>query len=440
MTLVIIGGGPSGMMACVSAINTNDKIYLIEKNEKLGKKMFITGKGRCNITNDSTGDNFFNNIITNKSFMYSSLNMLNIEDTKKFFIDNGCKIKVERGNRVFPLSDKSSDAIDAMKSFIKNNKDKIEVKLNTKVVDIKLNKDKNKIESVVIENIKHNKKETINTDKVIIATGGFTYQSTGSTGDGYNLAEKLGVKVKKVSPSLVPFFCEESEELRYISPLNLKNVNVKAYKNNKLIYEDFGEVYIRDGLIDGPTIISLSSIINTSYDIDFNINKNNEWFLEKCDNKDKYYIDIDLKPAITEEELDKRLLKEINENGKTKLNDLIKGYLPSKLIKPFINRLNIDNVNIADLKKADRKKIIHLLKSYQYNIVKKAGFNHAIVTHGGIDVNEINKKNMESKKIKGLYFAGEVIDVDCLTGGYNMQCALSTGYNSGRGGMDEDKK
>ena len=457
MIIAIIGGGASGMMAAISTSKNNNKVFLIEQNEKLGKKMFITGKGRCNFTNACVSDEFFNNIITNKKFMYSSYSEFNNEDIINFFNDNGLKTKIERGDRVFPESDKSSDVIDTLKNIIKKNN--IKVLLNTKVIDIKIeenndiknaNKDNNILNEIDVNNKKNiiskrvksielydkntNKKSKLDVDKVIIATGGFSYQSTGSTGDGYDFASKLGIKVNKISPSLVPLICEEQDELNNLSPLLLKNVKIKLYKNDnkKVLYEDFGEINIRDSLLDGPIIISMSSIINIPYDIDFKTNDKIKKYIDTyANNNDKYYVEIDLKPAVTHEELDERLKREILEYKTVKLYEHLKSYMPMKLYNQFIKRLNVDDKNLADLTKDDRKNIINLLKSYKYNIVKKAGFNKAIITHGGIDVCEVNNKTMECKKIKGLYFAGEVVDIDCFTGGFNMQCAFSMGYKAG---------
>ena len=420
--------------------------------------MFINRKDKYNFNNACDNDEFFNNIITNKKFMYSSYSEFNNEDTINFFNDNGLKTKIERGNRVFPESDKSSDVIDTLKNIIKKNN--IKVLLNTKVIDINIeenndiknaNEDNNvlnendennkkdlvfkKVKAIELYDKNTNKKSKLDVDKVIIATGGFSYQSTGSTGDGYEFASKLGIKVNKISPSLVPLICEEQDELNNLSPLLLKNVKIKLYKNDniKVLYEDFGEINIRDGLLDGPIIISMSSIINIPYDIDFKTNDKIKKYIDTYENNnDKYYVEIDLKPAITHEELDERLKKEILEYKTKKIYEHLKSYMPMKLYNQFIKRLNVDDKNLADLTKEDRKNIINLLKSYKYNIVKKAGFNKAIITHGGIDVSVINNKTMECKKIKGLYFAGEVTDIDCFTGGFNMQCAFSMGYKAGK--------
>lgn len=457
MIIAIIGGGASGMMAAIRASKSNNKVFLIEQNEKLGKKMFITGKGRCNFTNACDNNDFFNNIITNKKFMYSSYSEFNNEDTINFFNDNGLKTKIERGNRVFPESDKSSDVIDTIKNIIKKNN--IKILLNTKVIDINIEEindiknvnennnslnenDANNKNNIISKKVKSielydkitNKKSKLDVDKVIIATGGFSYQSTGSTGDGYELASKLGIKVNKISPSLVPLICEEQEELNNLSPLLLKNVKIKLYKNDnkKVIYEDFGEINIRDGFLDGAIVISMSSIINISYDIDFKTNDKIKKYIDTYENNnDKYYVEIDLKPAVTHEELDERLKKEILEYKTKKIYEHLKTYMPIRLHSEFIKRIDVEDKNLADLTKIDRKNIVNLLKSYKYNIVKKAGFNKAIITHGGIDVSELNNKTMECKKITGLYFAGEVVDVDCFTGGFNMQCAFSMGYKAG---------
>ena len=439
MRLVIIGGGPAGMLAAIGASKTAllyDKsnnnlpnILIIEKNEKLGKKMFITGKGRCNLTNNCIKEDFVKNIVRNSKFIYSSYTDFSNTDFINLVEENGCPLKVERGNRVFPISDKSYDVIDALKKQLKKNK--VKVKLNTEVVDIKnINESNNNLDNHGIFEITTNNKEKIIADKVIIATGGLSYKSTGSTGDGYRFAKKMNINVINQSPSLVPFNVLEVDDCKSMQGLTLKNVSIDIKNQaNKSIYKDFGEMLFTHFGVSGPIIISASSYVDLKFDEDNITNSYNESNLR---------LSIDLKPALNEKQLEDRLLRELDTN-KTKLfKNILSSILPSSMIDVFLKRLSLifnnydlNKITCYEINKEIMKKIIFLLKSFDFTLTSKRGFSEAIITRGGIDVKEINPKTMESKKIKGLYFAGEVIDIDALTGGFNIQLAATTGYVAG---------
>lgn len=409
MNIVIIGGGPAGMLAAIAASKSNkNKVLILEKNEKLCKKLFITGKGRCNLTNNCEHDDFFKNIVTNSKFLYSAFSEFDNIDFKKLIEDNGCKLKVERGNRVFPVSDKSYDVIDALKKAIKRNN--INVFLNTEVLKVNELNDSKKFELI----IKNNK--SIISDKVIVATGGMSYKSTGSTGDGYKFAKAFNIKVTNLTPSLVPFNVKELDDCKTMQGLTLKNIAIRVIdSNDKIIYKDFGELLFTHFGVSGPTILSASSFVESGV----------------------YTLSIDLKPSLNEKQLDQRLIREFENNNKI-LKNVLSSLLPNSMIEVFINRLkqfvNDDNVGekiVSDINKDVRKAICNILKDFRFILTSKRGFEEAIITKGGIDVKEINPKTMESKKINGLYFAGEVIDIDALTGGFNIQLAATTGYVAG---------
>ena len=409
MNIVIIGGGPAGMLAAIAASKSNKyKVLILEKNEKLCKKMFITGKGRCNLTNNCEYDDFFKNIVTNSKFLYSAFSEFDNIDFKKLIEDNGCKLKVERGNRVFPASDKSYDVIDALKKAIKRNN--INVFLNTEVLKVNELNDSKKFELI----IKNNK--SIIADKVIVATGGMSYKSTGSTGDGYKFAKDFDIKVTNLTPSLVPFNVKELDDCKTMQGLTLKNIAIRVIdSNDKIIYKDFGELLFTHFGVSGPTILSASSFVESG----------------------EYTLSIDLKPSLNEKQLDQRLIREFENNNKI-LKNVLSSLLPNSMIGVFIHRLqkllNDDNVGemcVSDLNKDLRKVVCNILKDFRFILTSKRGFEEAIITKGGIDVKEINPKTMESKKINGLYFAGEVIDIDALTGGFNIQLAATTGYVAG---------
>ena len=420
MRIVIIGGGPAGMLAAISASKYGDNVTILEKMNMLGKKLLITGKGRCNITSSIPIQDFIKNIPGNGMFMYSSFNNFTNQDILELLKKEGVETKVERGNRIFPVSDRSQDVQKALIRIL--NKLKVNVILNAKVNDILVNEDK-KVYGVKV-NI-NGKDEEIKADKVILATGGKSYPATGSTGDGYILAQRLGHSITKIRPSLVPLTVEKTDSLRIckkMQGLSLKNVEIKIkdLTKNKVIYEDFGEMLFTHFGISGPIILSGSAHLIRYKDID-NLLRNKN-----------IALDIDLKPALSEEKLDERILrdfsKEKNKEFKNSLNDL----LPKKMIDVIIELSEIpENKKVNTITKKERLKLVELLKKFRLIISGFRPIEEAIITSGGINIKEINPKTMESKLVKGLYFAGEIIDVDAYTGGFNLQIAYSTGYTAG---------
>ena len=397
--VIIIGAGPAGMMAAIEA-SKNNNVFLLDGNDKLGKKLFITGKGRCNVTNAKNIGDFFDYIKGNPEFLYSSLYSFTNEDTMKFFESRGIKLKVERGDRVFPLSDKSSDIIKELKMALKENN--VNILFNHKVTDI--NVVNNKIISVVCND------KIIEGDYFIIATGGASYESTGSKGEGQKFAKKMGHKIIPLKPSLVPIELEE-KFVQNLMGLSLKNVNLKIFENNKVVYNELGEMLFTHFGISGPLVLSGSRFI-----------KENE----------KYKVSIDLKPALDFKALDNRILRDFkkysNKEFKNSLNDL----LPKKIIDTIIMLSNIkEDKKVNEITKEERKNLVSLLKNLTFNVKGLRSLNEAIVTKGGVDTHEIDPSTMKSKIISNLSFAGEVIDVDAFTGGYNVQIALSTGYIAG---------
>ena len=403
MRVGIIGGGPAGMMAAIEAAKCGNTVTLFEKNEKLGKKLYITGKGRCNITNDILPNDFLLNVVSNPKFLFSSIYNFTPYDTEDYFKNLGVDLTVERGGRVFPTSNKSSDFI---KAFTKDlEKHNVTVKLNSKVNRI-ITKD-NRVVGLEVNN------EIFDFEKVIISTGGLSYPLTGSTGDGYTFSRKLGHTVIDTAPALVPINLT-SKAVSKLAGLSLKNVSLSVYtKDNRLISTKFGEMLFTHTGISGPIVISTSSLIN------------------RLDLKGMY-VSIDLKPALDEEKLDNRILRDFEELKNKDFKNSLNKLLPKSLIPVIIELSNIDeNKKINQISTEERLRLVKLLKDLRFNISSLGGYNEAIVTAGGINTKEINPKTMESKIIKNLFFAGEVIDVDAYTGGYNIQIALSTGVLAG---------
>ncbi|SHI93816.1 BaiN/RdsA family NAD(P)/FAD-dependent oxidoreductase [Lutispora thermophila] len=403
--VIVVGGGPAGMMAAGIAGSRNKKVLLVEKNDKLGKKLFITGKGRCNLTNSAPKDEFISHITRNSKFLYSSFYNFFNDDLIDFFNKLGLKTKTERGGRVFPLSDKSSDVIKALEKHLYNNN--VVVKLNSRVKSVIA--ENNTITGIEIED-----GSKINCSSLIIATGGLSYPLTGSTGDGYRFAKQLGHHVTDLLPSLVPLVVKE-EYIKEIQGLSLKNVSLKAICDEKILFEEIGEMLFTHYGLSGPLILSASFYISDK------INKNK-----------KAIIEIDLKPGLSHEELDKRLLKDFNLYSNRHFKNSLDDLLPKKLIPVIIKLSGIhEDKQVNQISKEERKKLVNLLKALQFEIIGTRPISEAIVTSGGVSVKEINPKTMESKLIKGLYFAGEILDVDAFTGGFNLQIAFSTGYTAG---------
>lgn len=398
--VIVIGGGPAGMMAAIKA-SENHSVILVEGNERLGKKLFITGKGRCNVTNAKDISELFEYIPGNPSFLYSALYTFTNEDVINMFNSLGVELKIERGDRVFPKSDKSSDITNALqKKLISSG---VKILLNNKV--IKLIKKENKITEILLSS-----GENVTGDYFIMATGGKSYPSTGSTGDGYKFAKDLGHTIIEPKPSLVPI--EISDEwVKKLQGLSLKNIEVKLYRDNKLVFKDFGEMLFTHFGVSGPIILSASRYIS---------------------GKGKYILSINLKPALNEQELDMRLQKDfkkyINKDFKNSLDDL----LPQKLIDTIIYLSNIDaNKKVNTITKEERKNLLYILQNLNLNVRGLRPIEEAIVTAGGVSTKEIDSSTMKSKLVNNLSFCGEVIDVDAFTGGYNVQIALSTGYLAG---------
>ena len=412
MEVIVIGGGAAGMIAAITSAKEGNNVTLIEKKSTLGNKVKITGKGRCNITFDGDIDNFKSNIVKNYKFMYSSFNNFNNNDVIDYFENLGVKTKVERGGRIFPVSDKAEDVVYALEKELKNNNVKIIYNTSVKKIVTK----EQVINSVILDNGKE-----IICDKCIVATGGMSYKTTGSTGDGYIFAKDTGHKIVEILPGLVPLKSDD-KICKDLQGLSLKNVTLTLKeKSGKKIYEEFGEMMFSHFGITGPIVLSSSSKLNR-YD---NVN-------EKINNHE-IIASVDLKPALDIDTLDKRICRDFekytNKEFKNSLNDL----LPQKLIPVIISLSKIDeNKKVHQINKKERAKLVEVIKNLQVNITGFMPIDIAIVTSGGVDVKDINPKTMESKIVKGLYFAGEVLDIDAYTGGFNLQIAFSTGYAAGR--------
>lgn len=404
------------MMAAISASQKGKKVLLLEKNSSLGKKLLITGKGRCNVTSSLPIEEFIKNTPGNGKFLYSSYNSFTNKDIINFLEKQGLKLKEERGNRIFPVTDKAKDVLDCFEKKLKQLN--VKILYNQKVIEI-LTLEENKIKKVVGVKTENN---TFYADKVILATGGKSYPLTGSTGDGYELAKKIGHTITKIRPSLVPLSTYNLELLGNLQGLSLKNVKIKFVDKckNKVIYEDFGEMLFTHFGVSGPVILSGSAHLVRYKNID-NLMQNKKLVLE-----------IDFKPALSEEQLDSRILRDFSaEKNKAFKNSLDK-LLPQKLIPVIIKLSEIDeNKQVNSITKEERLALVRLLKCFEVHIKNFRKIEDAIITSGGINIKEINPKTMESKIVSGLFFAGEVIDVDCYTGGFNLQVAYSTGYVAG---------
>lgn len=401
--VIVIGAGAAGMMAAVTAAQNGASVAVIEPNEKVGRKLAITGKGRCNVTNNSDNETILKNIPRNPRFMYSALSMFSAEDTMNFFEWRGVELKTERGNRVFPVSDKAYDIVDTLFFAMKDEgvqliRDRVKEILteNNRVIGVKTEKD------------------TILGDKVILATGGMSYPVTGSTGDGYRFAERLGHRITELKPSLVPL--ETKENCAEMMGLSLKNVTLKLMDNekNKAVFSEMGEMLFTHFGISGPLVLSASSR------------------MEKV-SEGKYTAFIDLKPALDREQLEKRIMRDFDERKNMQLGNALRKLLPEKIILPLLKKAGVSSdKQVNSVTKAERNAILNTVKGFSLSITAYRPISEAIITDGGVSVKEINPKTMESRIVEGLYFAGEIIDVTGFTGGFNLQIAFSTGYAAGQ--------
>lgn len=420
MKVVVIGGGPAGMMAAITSAKQGNDVILLEKMKSCGRKLLITGKGRCNITSSLPMDKFIENIPENGKFLYSAFKNFTNQDIITLLKENNVNVKEERGNRIFPLSDRSLDVLQAFENEMKKNNVKIYTETEVKEIKIK----DNVVNKVIYLNKRSGIVEEILTEKVILATGGKSYPLTGSTGDGYKIAKKLGHTITKISGSLVPLISknEDLQLCQSMQGLSLRNISMKIVdeEKNKKIYEDFGELLFTHFGVSGPTILSSSAHI-LRY-------KNVEELLQKG----KIKLQIDLKPALNEEKLNLRVLRDFEKFKNKQIINSLNELLPKKMIEPVIKKAKIKNEKrINEITKQERENLIRVIKCFEITISGFRPIEEAIITRGGINVKEINPKTMESKLIKGLYFAGEIIDVDAYTGGFNLQIAYSTGYTAG---------
>ncbi len=439
--VVVIGGGAAGMMAAIAASECGHKVSLYEKNEKLGKKIYITGKGRCNLTNNCEVEDLLRAVCTNRKFLYSAFYGFTSQDAIDFFENEGMPTKTERGNRVFPVSDHSSDVIAALTRKMK--KCGVQIHLNEEAAEVLLKKTAAAAETDISEQDKEQQKKkakknekvptqqvsgirlksgrVIDADAVIVATGGISYRTTGSTGDGYRFAREAGLEVTECSPSLVPIDTADGWA-QQMQGLSLKNVEVTILDGKKELYREFGEMMFTHFGVTGPLILTASSQI------------------QKKLKDHPLQLLIDLKPALSEEQLDARILREFEAAKNKQFKNSLNSLFPSKLIPVMIERCGIlPEKPVNEISREERKNLVTFTKHFPLTLLRLRGYNEAIITRGGVSVKEIDPATMESKKVKGLHFAGEVLDLDAVTGGYNLQIAWSTGVAAGRGigGKDE---
>ena len=410
---VVIGGGAAGMIAAAAAAENGRPVILLEKNEKLGKKLYITGKGRCNVTNACIRDKFFENIVSNPKFLYSAFHEFDNSRFMELLKENGCSLKVERGERVFPVSDHASDVTAALERLLRKNG--VQIRLRSAVRSILT-------EEGQVTGVRLADGSEIPAGSVILATGGLSYRTTGSSGDGHRMAQDLGHKVKECAPALVPLEIRE-DWCKKLQGLSLKNVSLVMTCGKKKLYQGFGEMLFTHFGVSGPLVLSASSYYGKAKDP-----------ADVC-------LTVDLKPALEPEQLDKRILRDFEENANRQFKNALGGLYPAKLIPVMIERTGIDpEKKVHEVTRQERRSLAELTKQFTMQVQGKRGFEEAVITQGGVAVREVNPSTMESKMVRGLYFAGEILDLDALTGGFNLQIAWSTGYLAGKGCRDNGKE
>ncbi|MCI8743815.1 MAG: NAD(P)/FAD-dependent oxidoreductase [Lachnospiraceae bacterium] len=403
--VLVIGGGAAGMMAALAAARSGHRVRLYEKNEKLGKKLYITGKGRCNLTNACDTEDLFGNVVHNPKFLYSAFYSFTNLDMMDLMEKSGCPVKTERGGRVFPVSDRASDVTGALAGCLK--KAGVDIFLKEEVLDLDIRDGR----AAGIRLKKGGR--LVEADAVIVATGGLSYPSTGSTGDGYRMAEAAGHRITELSPALVPFETEEPV-VAQLQGLSLRNIRAVIRKGNKVLYEEFGEMLFTHYGVSGPVLLSASS------------------YVTKKIREGGLVLSVDLKPALSEEQLDARILRDFGEVKNRQFKNALAHLLPAKLIPVIVERSGIPpEKKVNEITREERRGIVSQVKDFRLTLKGLRDYKEAIITQGGVCVGEINPSTMESKLVKGLYFAGEVLDVDGVTGGYNLQIAWSTGYLAG---------
>lgn len=411
MSIVVVGGGAAGLMAAAAAAQAGADVLLLERNEKLGKKLYITGKGRCNVTNACDTQDLFGQILRNAKFMYSAIYTFDNFRVMDFFEQNGTPLKTERGGRVFPVSDHASDIIRALSNALERGQ--VNVRLHTRAASVSKQAD-----GFVV---KDTKGASFAADKVILATGGLSYPSTGSTGDGYGFAQHFGHTIQTLNPSLTAMVAKESY-IKELQGLSLKNVRARIFDGAKLVYDDFGEMLFTHFGVSGPLMLSASAVVN-----DCLLSRHLQLF-------------IDLKPALTIEQLDQRILRDFEKFKNKQFKNALGALLPLRLIPVAVALSQVDaERKVHEITKEERKSLLQVLKNFPATLTGFRDFKEAIITRGGVHVKEIDPSTMESKLVKGLYFAGEMLDVDALTGGYNLQAAWSSGYLAGSSAAQERK-
>lgn len=400
----MIGGGAAGMMAACAAAECGHNVTLIEQNEKLGKKLFITGKGRCNVTNACDKDKLFENIVSNPKFLYSAFHDFDNKQMMELLGRAGCPLKVERGERVFPVSDHSSDIIAALERLLRANK--VTVRLRTAAKEVTAQD--GSVTGVLLKS-----GERLTADAAILATGGLSYPATGATGDGYRMAQMLGHTLKECVPALVPMEIADAW-CSSLQGLSLKNVMMTMSCGAKKIWQGFGEMLFTHFGISGPLVLSASS------------------YYGKCKDKQQVTVSVDLKPALTAEQLDKRILRDFEQNLNKQFKNVIGGLYPAKLTPVMVSLSGIDaEKTIHEITRQERSRLVEITKGLKMQVAGLRDYSEAVITQGGIKVKEVNPSTMESKLVKGLYFAGELLDLDAVTGGFNLQIAWSTGHLAG---------